>query len=127
MASERQIAANRLNAQRSTGPKSVRGKRRASKNALRHGLSVRRDLTDENEARELATKVGKQLNTDASSLLEWALAHLEVERVRDAQAQLLKMSNYFSRSDLLREVLAMERYERRALTKRRRSHNAIGK
>jgi hypothetical protein len=40
MASERQIAANRLNAQKSTGPKSDSGKKRSSKNAYRHGLSV---------------------------------------------------------------------------------------
>jgi hypothetical protein len=40
MASERQIAANRRNAQKSTGPKSVQGKKRSSKNAYRHGLSV---------------------------------------------------------------------------------------
>ena len=39
MASERQLRANRRNAQRSTGPKSRAGKRRASQNAYRHGLS----------------------------------------------------------------------------------------
>ncbi len=39
MASERQIAANRRNARRSSGPRSATGKRRSSGNALRHGLS----------------------------------------------------------------------------------------
>ena len=39
MASERQIAANRENARRSSGPRSSAGKRRSSGNALRHGLS----------------------------------------------------------------------------------------
>ena len=34
-----QIAANRLNAQRSTGPKSVEGKEAARRNALKHGLT----------------------------------------------------------------------------------------
>ena len=38
MVSERQIAANRINAKRSTGPKTELGKRRSSRNALRHGL-----------------------------------------------------------------------------------------
>jgi hypothetical protein len=33
------IAANRLNATRSTGPQSVAGKARSSRNALRHGLA----------------------------------------------------------------------------------------
>lgn len=38
MASDKQIEANRLNAARSTGPRTVEGKRRASQNALKHGL-----------------------------------------------------------------------------------------
>ncbi len=38
MASERQIAANRLNAQKSTGPRSPEGKAAVSQNALKHGL-----------------------------------------------------------------------------------------
>jgi hypothetical protein len=38
--SERQIAANRLNARKSTGPRSRAGKQRASRNAYRHGLSL---------------------------------------------------------------------------------------
>jgi len=41
MATEAQIAANRANAQRSTGPKSQDGKRKSSRNALRHGLSAK--------------------------------------------------------------------------------------
>jgi hypothetical protein len=40
MTTEKQIAANRLNARRSTGPKTAAGKRRASQNALRHGLTL---------------------------------------------------------------------------------------
>jgi len=41
MATARQIAANRLNARRSTGPRSLAGKRRSRRNALRHGLGAR--------------------------------------------------------------------------------------
>jgi hypothetical protein len=40
MASERQIAANRRNARKSTGPRSGAGKNRASCNAYRHGLTL---------------------------------------------------------------------------------------
>jgi hypothetical protein len=40
MATERQIAANRRNAVKSTGPRSSAGKRRAGRNSYRHGLSV---------------------------------------------------------------------------------------
>jgi hypothetical protein len=40
MSSERQIAANRRNAQKSTGPRSAAGKQRASANAYRHGFAA---------------------------------------------------------------------------------------
>jgi hypothetical protein len=40
VATERQIGANRRNARRSTGPRSVAGRRRSSQNSFRHGLAV---------------------------------------------------------------------------------------
>lgn len=40
MTSARQIAANRLNARRSTGPRSENGKLRSRQNAIRHGLTA---------------------------------------------------------------------------------------
>jgi len=39
--SEKQLAANRLNAKRSTGPRSAEGKRISSQNARKHGLRSR--------------------------------------------------------------------------------------
>lgn len=40
MTSERRIAANRANARKSTGPRTAAGRRRASQNARRHGLTT---------------------------------------------------------------------------------------
>jgi hypothetical protein len=48
MATDKQIAANRLNALKSTGPRSAEGKARAARNAVRHGL-LARDLLLESE------------------------------------------------------------------------------
>ena len=41
MVSARMLAANRANAQASTGPRTAAGKARASRNAVRHGLTSR--------------------------------------------------------------------------------------
>ena len=44
MSSKAQIAANRRNAQESTGPRSVEGKRRSALNALKHGFTAKMAL-----------------------------------------------------------------------------------
>jgi hypothetical protein len=41
MATEKQINANRKNAQKSTGPKTAEGKAAVSQNAVKHGLFTR--------------------------------------------------------------------------------------
>ena len=58
MASERQLAANRRNARKSTGPRSGAGKTRASRNAYRHGLTLSITSTAE-YAKQLETLVRK--------------------------------------------------------------------
>jgi hypothetical protein len=51
MTSDRKVAANRRNAQKSTGPRTLSGKAIASMNAVKHGLTSRKPLIPgENEA-----------------------------------------------------------------------------
>lgn len=52
MASAAQIAANRLNAQKSTGPRTPEGKAASARNALKHGLCARKLVIDEEEGPE---------------------------------------------------------------------------
>ena len=40
MTTEKQIAANRENAKKSTGPRTLNGKRKSRRNAVRHGLTA---------------------------------------------------------------------------------------
>jgi hypothetical protein len=42
-ASEKQLAANQANAQKSTGPEDAQGKARAALNAIKHGAYARAD------------------------------------------------------------------------------------
>ena len=44
MATETQIIANRRNAQKSTGPRTIEGKAAVSQNAVKHGFSARQDV-----------------------------------------------------------------------------------
>lgn len=93
MASERQIAANRRNAKKSTGPRSIAGKKRVRKNAYRHGLSVPMS-TYGNEAKlkELARQFAGN-TTDAEILgpaERAAEAQLDLARVRTIKSALIE-------------------------------------
>ncbi|MBR0801133.1 hypothetical protein JQ615_37845 [Bradyrhizobium jicamae] len=92
MASERQIAANRRNAQKSTGPRSTQGKNRSGKNAFRHGLS--RPLIGAEFKRELEALVRQIVGDRKGKLaIEFARsaaeAELELARVRRLRAHLI--------------------------------------
>ena len=54
MISERQLEANRRNALRSTGPKTIEGKSNSSRNNLRHGLTGHMNIlpTEDREAHD---------------------------------------------------------------------------
>jgi len=90
MASERQIAANRRNARKSTGPRSRAGKRRASGNAYRHGLASSRSL-DAETARQ-RDQLARQIAGDSQSEVILELAHSAAEAELDlARVRLSKV------------------------------------
>ena len=86
MASERQCAANRANAKKSTGPKSRGGKMRASRNAVRHGLTA----GPPNDADWLARldKLAREIadSTGISFAHACLIAHAELEAQRACEA-----------------------------------------
>jgi hypothetical protein len=94
MASERQIEANRRNARLSTGPRSASGKKRSSKNALRHGLS--RPLFGAEFMRELEAlarqivgeRMGEQLVMELARAA--AEAELDLARIRQVKIGLIE-------------------------------------
>ena len=44
MSSDKKIKANRLNSKKSTGPKSIAGKKRSSLNSIKHGLTCEKNV-----------------------------------------------------------------------------------
>ena len=137
MTSQRQRETNRRNARASSGPRTAAGKGRSSQNALRHGLAVpvsqHPALVQEATVRavEIARAVGdRRSHADALILGE---AELELSRLRMVQQDLL--SRAFAAlaetgaavsggrpadlTAIIQELRALERYERRALSRQK--------
>jgi hypothetical protein len=121
MASEQQIAANRRNARKSTGPRSGAGKKRASRNAYRHGLTLSITSTAA-YAKQLDNLVRKIAgDSEDAILLEHARAiaqaELDLARVRRAKVALIERASAFGELDppqltvtqMIRLVNAFER------------------
>jgi hypothetical protein len=130
LATEKQIAANRRNAQRSTGPRTAAGKLKSSRNAYRHGLSglmppdpAMSDKVD-SIARALA---GEQAAEDRlAPAKDLAGAQLELIRIRSTRTeQLAKADLNDCTLQELKRLAALDRYERCAMTKRRRASNEL--
>lgn len=126
MASAKQIAANRANAKRSTGPRSAVGKLRSSRNAYRHGLSYpfRFDRAASEKVEALTRLlVGEGANgPQLAAAVEFAEAQLELLRIRTVRREMNEKID-LSHSDLqeLRRLAAIDRYERLAHTRRRQA------
>jgi hypothetical protein len=134
MASEKHIAANRANAKRSTGPKTAAGKLRSSRNAFRHGLS-RPLSSDPATSAKVDWIVGEVAGEQASDrqkteAQDFARAQVELLRIRSMRSdQLAKIDlNDCTHGNMreLKRLVALDRYERYALTKRRRSSRGLG-
>ena len=70
MTSDRRVAANRRNAQRSTGPKSESGKRVSALNAIRHGLTSSANVFSHTpEFSELQALIQEEINDPSASRL----------------------------------------------------------
>ena len=97
MSSERRIEANRRNAARSTGPRTTKGKQRASGNAYKHGWSVNirhiPDMSDKIEALAVAIAGDKAKPHQLQAAREVAKALFANRRLQDFELSLLEIDD----------------------------------
>src|SRR5437660_999263 len=126
-ANERILAANRANAVRSTGPRTRAGKAAVARNALRHGLSLP-VLADPALAAEVVALAQRITGEGASephraAAVRIADAQVDVLRVRRVRAQI--MAEGFGEDDITARLMRLDRYERRALSRRKAAIKAF--
>ncbi|WP_247385486.1 MULTISPECIES: hypothetical protein [unclassified Bradyrhizobium] len=126
MASNRQIEANRNNAKRSTGPKTVRGNAKSSRNALRHGLA-RRCKRDDAEFARLMVAIRSGLACEIGSETAATVAHAKCDlwRVRVVRQAILAALWDCPVADIARRLDGLERYERSALAAPKRALRSL--
>jgi hypothetical protein len=130
VATEKQIRANRANAKRSTGPKTVAGRLKSSRNAVRHKLSVPlpHDVTTSTTEAMVRLLVRDETNeAQLAAATEVAVAQEELLRIRAVRTEMAAQIHDLASADIetLRRLAALDRYERLALTKRRRASKRL--
>jgi hypothetical protein len=143
MISAKKLRANRSNAKKSTGPRTANGKSRTSRNALRHGLAGTLPSTASQSARvtQIADKlcVNDPFPYRYDEALMIAEMQVLIERIRMYRAAIIVSGNAQSEGNgglrtlaldqqdqrgfrkALPELARVERYEHRALSRRRRA------
>jgi hypothetical protein len=130
MASERQIRANRENAKKSTGPKTVAGRARSGRNALRHGLSLPLRFDAETARKvDIIRQVlisEKQNPAKALAAIDVAEAQLDLSRIRAVRGEMMvQLASVPAELTHLRRLAALDRYEGRALARRSRAFKLL--
>ena len=129
---------NRLNAAHSTGPRTSAGKKRVARNAVKHGLAVPvAALPQYEESVDAIARAvsGERLGTWRLELARRiAEAQVDIRRIREAKISLLTEAQIWSsptklpregdssadpNDAVLRELSRLDRYERRAISRRK--------
>jgi hypothetical protein len=106
MATERQIAANRRNALHSKGPRSIGGKKRASRNSIRHGFDSTRTVPDAKRRRAGQSLARRFFGAEPflENALNSAQAEFTLARIRQLKVILIKGLSAFSGLDAFQPV-----------------------
>lgn len=136
MLTDRRVAANRSNAKKSTGPRSKAGREVSRRNALRHGLAI--DIGADPALHDDIEKLAKILSRSSGIKIvsecsrNAAEAQLDLIRIRKIRAWLIETLGFLGNAaapDRLKklndELAKLERYERRAFSRRKRALRAM--
>ena len=117
--SEGRAQTNRANARASTGPRTREGKASVARNARKHGLSlpVLHDPALSREVESLARAIAQADPPRYELACRVAEAQIDILRVRRARHDIL--SGAVVDPDAVKTFAAMDRYERRALSRRK--------
>jgi hypothetical protein len=110
MTSSRQRAANRLNALRSTGPRTALGKSNSSVNSIRHGLTVPVELSYWAVNLQPMTEMLLSEGLSETEARQLALSILDYERNLEHQRRLFMLHKAPGSFDIDLETLSQERH-----------------
>ncbi|HUY29252.1 MAG TPA: hypothetical protein VMV27_17715 [Candidatus Binataceae bacterium] len=103
--SERRLAANRANAQLSTGPRTARGKARSAQNALKHGMLARGLVIPKLEGRDAARRFDAMMRALVADLAPaGALEMLMVQEIGVCSWRLRRLLKYENRAAFLNSL-----------------------
>jgi hypothetical protein len=135
MTSDRKIESNRKNAQKSTGPRSEAGQRRSRRNALRHGLAVAigSDPSFSDDIKRLASALARGRSGRNIGEFAHQAAEAEIDLLRIRKLRALRFNTFLGnfepklddRSEFDEGLAKLERYERRAFSRRKRALRAL--
>lgn len=133
MTTDRRTAANRKNAKKSTGPRSQAGREKSRCNAFRHGLAIAigSDPSYSAEIETVASAIGRGRQTVGEFARRFAEAEIDLLRIRKMRAAQFSpvVGDPDAGSDdhakLDENLRRLERYERRAYSRRKRALQAM--
>jgi hypothetical protein len=124
LATEKQLAANRANALKSTGPRTAAGRRTSSRNAYRHGLSL--PITMDSAVQVQIEAVAQAITGATASedqlraARAFAEAQLDLKRIRDTRLAATPVAlEEMLDPRVMSGLCSLDRYERLALSRRK--------